>query len=268
LATFGIQRLVRENNRNFINIKMDTFTIGITTFSKRYDYLEKLVFQIREHANHTILLAINGDYQEKFNEDYRKQILNLSLKHENVFPIFFPEQRGTSKLLNTLIIHSQTNWILILNDDIEILSGDVFSVGDNLQNLPDIHRINESFSHFFIHKSCIDELGYFEERFLGFGEEDGDIVFRYIEKYNKWIKDFYIHGLNNLVSDIRDEKIKPGIGKYSAFNRNFAFNDENCKYIPDANGINGMFGFPMKKNLQDLNQYPYEKFFQENKEKL
>lgn len=247
---------------------MTPFTIGITTFSKRYNYIEKLVNQIRSYAKHDILIAINGDYKQDFNEEYRKQILNLCLKQERVYPIFFPEQRGLSKLWNTLMIHSKTNWCLLLNDDVEVLNGDIIPFGENLPDTPNMHRINGSFSHFFVHKKCIDDLGYFDERLLGFGEEDGDIFFRYIEKYNKWIQDSYINGLNNLVVDVRDENIKRGVGKYSAFNRDFCFFIENCKYVPDSSGITGCFGMPMRKNLQDLNQYPYEKFFQENKEKL
>jgi hypothetical protein len=74
--------------------------------------------------------------------------------------------------------------------------------------------------------------------------------------------------LNDLRIDIRDEKIKSGVGKYSAFNKDFCFNIENCKYVPDENGINGCFGMKMRKNLSDINLYPYEKFFMDNKHKL
>jgi hypothetical protein len=126
---------------------------------------------------------------------------------------------------------------LVLNEDIEIINSDIFKFGDNLSDEPDLTYVNGSFSHFFVHKKLIDDLGYFDERLLGFGEEDGDIFFRYIEKYNKWIKNSYIGGLNDLRIDIRDEKIKSGVGKYSAFNKDFCFNIENCKYVPDENGI-------------------------------
>jgi hypothetical protein len=71
-----------------------------------------------------------------------------------------------------------------------------------------------------------------------------------------------------LVIDVRDENIKSGIGKYSEFNRNFCFVNEVCKYVSFSEGITGSFGQPMKKNIEDLNQYPYEKFFKENKGKL
>ena len=56
---------------------MNNFTVAITTFSKRFNYLESLVKQVREFTNHDILIAINGDYQEKFNNDYRKNVLSF-----------------------------------------------------------------------------------------------------------------------------------------------------------------------------------------------
>jgi len=247
---------------------MNKYTICITTFSKRFSYIESLINQIRKFSDNDILISINGDYKKDFDNLYREKILNLCLKYENIYPIFFPEQRGLSKLWNTLIIHSKHDWCLMLNDDIEIESDDIFIKGNNLSDSPDLIRINGSFSHFFVHKVCIDELGYFDERLLGFGEEDGDIFFRYIEKYNKWIQDFWVSGVKNLVIDLRDDNIKNGIGKYSAFNRDFCFVIDNCKYKPNDNGIIGCFGFPMEKKLEDLKIYPYEGFFKENKNNL
>lgn len=247
---------------------MNSFTIVITTFSKRLEYITNLLSQVRNFTEIDVILSINGDYNKKFNEEYRKKILKLCSDYTNIYPIFFPEQRGLSKLWNTSIIHSPTDWCLILNDDIEIHTNDIFEFGKNLLGIEKIITINGSFSHFFVHKKIIDDLGYFDERLLGFGEEDGDIFYRHIEKYNSWVTNEYVHGLNNLVIDIRDENIKSGISKYSAFNRDFCFMIDNPKYVADENGIQGCFGYKMKKNLLDLNQYPYEKFFMENKNKL
>jgi len=245
------------------------YSVCITTFSKRFNYVEKLVTQVRALTTCDILIAVNGDYNQEFNNDFRKQILDLCLKFDNVFPIFFPEQRGLSKLWNTLVIHSKQDWCLLLNDDVELDNDEVFiSTIPSLGDKPDLRRINGSFSHFLIHKDCLDKLGYFDERLLGFGEEDGDIFYRYIETYNGWIQELWVHGFTNLVVDVRDENIKPGIGKYSLFNRNFCFSDEPCKYISVSEGITGLFGQHMKKNIEDLEQYPYEKFFKENKGKL
>jgi glycosyltransferase involved in cell wall biosynthesis len=248
---------------------MNKFTICITTFSKRFDYLKKLINQIRSFSDVDVIVAVNGDYKKVFDNDYRTNVLKLCSDYPYVFPIFFPEQRGLSKLWNTLIIHSKTDWCLMLNDDIELTTDDFHKYGNNNLDVdPDLLRINGSFSHFFLHKKCIDDLGYFDERLLGFGEEDGDVFFRYIEKYDRWIKDVYIHGFNNLVIDVRDDEIRRGVGKYSAFNREFCFLSESPKYVSDASGISGMFGQPMKKNLPDECLYPYESFFTENKNKL
>jgi hypothetical protein len=249
---------------------MSKFSIGITTFSKRFSYVETLVSQLRTYTGADILISVNGYYNKNFNNEYRKKILSLCSNYDNIYPIFFPEQRGLSKLWNTLIIHSKTDWCLLLNDDVEVLSHDFVLYGqNNLNETPDLFRINRSFSHFFVHKKLIDDLGYFDERLLGFGEEDGDIFYRYIEKYNGWISDAQIHGFKSLVIDVRDEEIiSIGGGKYSKFNNDFCFNMENSKYVDDPNGIKGVFSPTKKKNLPDINLYPYEKFFMENKNKL
>jgi glycosyltransferase involved in cell wall biosynthesis len=248
---------------------MKNYSIGITTFSKRFDHLSKLVDQIRQLDDCDILLTINGNYNCEFDEDYRKKVLSLCCQYTKIYPIFFPEQRGLAKLWNTITIHSKTDWILMVNDDIELTENEIFTILNNLsKNEPDIKRINGSFSHFILHKDCIDDLGYFDERLLGFGEEDGDIFYRYIKKYNKWLQNISVHGFKNLCVSTRDENIKAGTGKYSAFNRNFCFHNNNCKYKPDDNGISGMFGLKMIKNLVDEPQYCYEKFFKEHKNKL
>ena len=41
--------------------------------------MEKLVTQVRALTTCDILIAVNGDYNQKFNEDYRKQILDLKV---------------------------------------------------------------------------------------------------------------------------------------------------------------------------------------------
>jgi hypothetical protein len=89
----------------------------------------------------------------------------------------------------------------------------------------------------------------------------------YSSKKGKDVYRLYVQGVYNIVSDIRHEHIKPGVGKYSWFNRDFTFNKKyNCQ---NANsGISGMFGVVCDPILPDENLYPYEKFFKENKEKL
>jgi glycosyltransferase involved in cell wall biosynthesis len=248
------------------------YSIGITTFSNRLDHVVKLTNQIRLYTDADILISVNGNYNEDFNNDYREDVLRLCLKHKNTYPIFFPEQRGLSKLWNTLIIHSKTDWVLILNDDLEITSEAFFTtLEQNLINQhDDICRINGTFSHFAINKNIIIDLGWFDERLLGFGEEDGDIIYRYVEKYNKNVTEWSIGNIISIGSWIRDENIRPGVSKYSAFNREFMFGSDASKYIPSNTdeGIEGMFGSKHIQNNSNDCQYPYEPFFKLNKNKL
>lgn len=249
----------------------NNFDIGITTFSLRYDFVENLINKIRELGiENNIILSINGERDGKFKEEYRKKILNLCSIHPNVFPIFFVEMRGLSKMWNTLIIHSTKEDILILNDDINLETSNMFEVvSEHIEREEyfGLSKINNTFSYFISNKNFINDLGYFDERLLGFGEEDGDITYRIIEKTGKNVYNLNVQGVYNIVSDIRHDDVKSGVGKYSFFNRDFAFNQKyNCN---NANsGISGMFGMVCDKVLSDQQLYPYEKFFQENKEKL
>jgi hypothetical protein len=243
-------------------------TIGITTFSKRYNYIEKLIPQIRKHTNNKIILLINGEQNGDFNEDYRDKILKLCVNYNNVYPIFFIETRGLSKLWNTILIHSNTTDVLIFNDDIEIHSNDIFKKivsHINSGEYNGLTKINNSFSHFLVNKLFIDEIGYFDERLLGFGEEDGDISFRMLKKDFK-VNNIFVNDVVNIISTTRHNHIKPGIGKYSNFNRHFIY---NIKYKSNlASKYRGMFDTPMEQVIEDIKVYSYESFFWDNKNNL
>lgn len=244
---------------------MSEFTISITTFSKRFNFIEKLIEQIRTYCNNKIIVIINGEKDGDFDNDYRKKILLLCQKYDDVYPIFFIETRGLCKLWNTGLIFSDKENVLLLNDDIEIKSSELFNKVSEHINSKDylgLTRINNSFSHFIVNKTLIDKLGYFDERLLGFGEEDGDIVYRLL-KLNIPLVNIYSNGVINIISDVRHEHIKKGIGKYSSFNREFIYTK---KYSPNSeSNIRGMFDTPMIQLIKDVNQYPYETFFKENK---
>jgi len=248
---------------------MKKFDIGITTFSLRYNLVEKLVIKIRELGiTNNIFLCVNGEKDEIFDESYRKKILNLCLSYDNIYPIFFYSLRGLSKMWNTLIIHSNQDNMLVLNDDIDLETDNIFKVVEEHINTPEyfgLSIINNTFSFYVVNKNFIDELGYFDERLLGFGEEDGDIIYRVSKKLNKSILRINCGGLTNLISDIRHKNIKQGVGKYSLYNREFIFKkkykcDGDIYYFPE--------GIKCEELLPNLNQYPYEKFYNDNKSLL
>jgi hypothetical protein len=246
------------------------YTICITTFSRRLEFVQKLVSQIRTYSDCDILIAINGDYKVEFDENYRCKMLGLCLRYKRVFPIFFPEQRGLSKLWNTLVIHSKTDWCIVLNDDVEIIGKEFFEeiLIHCDKDVPAIYTINLSWSHFLVHKTLLHDMMYFDERFLGFGSEDSDFAWRYFEKYKKWIENKQLHGIENVTSNIRDENVLSSGGKYSAFNHNLLCGENHSKYVPDQSGVAVLFSHPVRKVLEDSIQYPYEEFFLKNKNLL
>lgn len=243
------------------------YTIGITTFSNRIDYLTKLLEQIRLFSNSPIIITVNGEKNGVLSNEYISKLFNIFSKYEQIYPIFFQEIRGLSKMWNTIIVHSSSDNILMFNDDIEIHDDSIFNTVNQLILNPKFNSIckfNGSFSHFLIKKECIEKIGFFDERLLGFGEEDGDITYRLI-KDNLDIHNLPSSGLINIVSNVRQQDIKSGIGKYSKFNRDFIYGQ---KYGTSDKGIRGMFDTPMKENIVNEDAYPYEKFFRENKSKL
>ena len=243
-------------------------TIVITTFSKRYNLVSSLIKQIRTYSDLKVILLINGEQDGNFNEEYRTKILNLSVAYKNIYPIFFIETRGLAKMWNTGIIHSNTDNILMLNDDIIINSKEIFDTAFSVitnHEYTGLTVINKSFSHFIINKIVIHKIGYFDERLLGFGEEDGDITYRF-EKEKLKINSISVSSVINIVSDIRHDHIKPEISKYSKFNIDFICKE---KYKVNTDSFyKGIFDNPMDIILADETQYPYEKFFRQNKDKL
>jgi hypothetical protein len=274
----GVTSVIQKNGRIKSEIYEDksdevyeTFDIGITTFSLRFDFVKNLIDKIKNFGvKNKIILCINGEKSGRFDSEYRKKIINLCSNYDDVYPVFFLETRGLSKLWNTLMVHGSSENMLILNDDIELETDTIFeSVHShiNSSNYYGLTKINNTFSHFVCNKKFLNTLGYFDERLLGFGEEDGDITYRIIEKYNKQVDNISVEGVINIVSDIRHEYIKSGIGKYSLFNREFMFK-EKYNFLKDGNGIQGMFDYPCEKILSESNVYPYEIYFMENKKRL
>jgi len=74
-----------------------------------------------------------------------------------------------------------------------------------------------------------------------------------------------VRGIVHKHSDVRHENIKPGVGKYSLYNRQFMFDE---KYKLGEGSIVGMFGTPATLLSPEVNQYPYEQHFEKNKANL
>ncbi len=247
-------------------IQRENITIGITTFEARFDqYFVPLLKRIREYTDNEIVVAVNGENSRPFGAEYRRKLLNCLADYENAYPIFFPQFRGLTKLWNTIAIHATHDHILMLNDDIMIEGPNFMNdVCDSLRrNEGRTFLINRSWSHYLISRDELDALGYFDERLLGIGEEDGDMSWRYIKQYGKAIPSFKIKAFQNFAEEsVRSYKpvnIQTHSGtKYSLFNKKFIHEE---KYAPAAEGIKGMFETAVVMKDPGERQYPYERFF-------
>jgi hypothetical protein len=251
-------------------------TIGITTFKRRLESVGRMIDFIKKCDKDIIInLAINGEVNEDFHEDYRQGILTLCKKYNNIFPFFCQEFRSLAKLWNNLVIFSKTEYNLILNDDLVFNESQNFVeiVKQVINQNPNIglFTINGSFSHFVITKKQLDELGYFDERFLLHGEEDGDLVYRFIEKYGNYPPSINLPIVANLHQTGNDDltiianNVEIGYASKPKFNQEFTVT--KYKYNPNAK-ISGLYGRPHERILEDSIQYPYEKFYFDNKENL
>lgn len=251
------------------------YTIGITTFKRRIESVKSMIEYIRSCDEDIIInLAVNGEVEEDFDEVYRMDILKLCTDYKNIFPFFYQEFRALSKLWNNLVISSKTEYNLILNDDL------IFDHSNNFVKMVDdiitqnigvkCFTINGSWSHFVITTEFLDEMNYFDERFLLHGEEDGDFVWRYIDRHGVYPPSISLPIANKHQTGQEDDTMVTnntdiGYANKPRFNQEFTV----VKYQHDpSSAISGLYGRPHKKILQDERQYPYESFYLKNRNGL
>jgi hypothetical protein len=254
-----------ENYKSEIN-----YSIGIVTFEKRFDnYFKPLLKSIKLFLPKIeIIVFVNGNLNNHFNNEYRKDILNYCAGFDNVYPHVCTEFRSLSKLWNNILIFSSNDQCLILNDDVT-LSKLFF---DNLSYINKINEynsftINKTWSHVMINRRQIADVGWFDERLLAIGEEDGDMQYRFEKKFKKKFPNYNIEGAINHISEVVDNNFrKHSQTKYASFNREFI----NKKYIVDyTNGIKlGMNELPVTQVIENSSQYEYEYFYWDHKNDL
>lgn len=216
-------------------------------------------------------MTVNNNYKAKFNNKYRRNLLRFLSKIEDCHPCFFPSFTSLSKMWNTLIINSSSEYILILNDDIILKNRDFEKIIiSEIQKGHELFTINNSWSNFVISKNITSELNYFDERLLAWGEEDGDMVWRYIAKFHNYPHSIKMSGMDHIQSarNIKLQNlryIQVGTGYKPFFNRDFIF-----KKYEKGGEISGMFGQPYRRSnsIEDMEQYPYEKFKKEKIDNL
>lgn len=187
------------SNNNSSSIPTHTqFSIGITTYIERFDtYLKPLVKRLSYlQPDQQIIVAINGYHDQKAQQKYIKEISDFLVGFINVKYFYHETPQSLSKLWNQIVIESDNEGIFIFNDDISISP----QFAKDLASSPilgyDVALINGSFSHFFVKKSVIKKVGWFDERFPGIGYEDHDFEIR-LTFNNIELKHFKFNSVKN-----------------------------------------------------------------------
>ena len=244
-----------DHPSNYADIILTTFADRF--FSHALPTLEK--FQ-EAGLERRVFLVVNGDQGKLVDTDLRRRFLQEALKIFNVEPICFGTGRGMSEMWNAGARYSDAAKLIFLNEDLVV---DPESVGQTIKMLEDALEsdglviLNQSFGHFGVTREALESVGWFDERFLGFGEEDGDFLWRYVSRYNRDASFITHHGLANISSEIgyhRFEGHKES--KYSAFN----FTLLRLIYSFSAGPGVGSFGSKARLTNAGSVQYPYERF--------
>jgi len=246
-------------------------SIVLVTFKEREHLVKELLERVRAYVpgNVDIILAINGNFEENMPDSYRVEMLKVARSYKNLYPIFCADFMGLSKLWNTLVIFSKTEYNLVLTDDLAIDNPNFLEeIVNYIQTSGEqFFTINNGFSHFVVTKTILHQLGYFDERLLAYGEEDGDMVHRYVKMFKRELPSFFVQGVYNKAAySLRMENTEYHIDNKPTVNREVA----NIKYKEDPNGIRGMNPVPIAQTgiLEDYQQYPHEMFVKNNKHNI
>ena len=71
------------------------YTMVLTTYFRRFDeWLKPMVIEIKkQRPDIELIVMINGEQDEDFHEDYRKEVLDFLKEFPNTFPVMFPNFR-------------------------------------------------------------------------------------------------------------------------------------------------------------------------------
>jgi hypothetical protein len=203
-------------------VKYTQCSIIITTFEKRFfEFTIPLLTSLRAATNIPITIVINGNFNSTRDDEIYRAFVTTTQRYSNVSLVTFNTFHGWSSMLNAGILHSDTDVSLVFNDDVYLnpnLFGPELSTIIEEVSKSKLILMNNSWSHFAITRDCLVSVGFFDEHFLGIGQEDGDYAIRYKALFSNDVPTIKVSGLVNFVDQSRDESISVTNGKYSLFN--------------------------------------------------
>lgn len=158
---------------------MVDYSIGIVTYVERYNKsFKKLAIELAaQFPDVEKNIILNGFPDEIKQFKYIKEATAFLSKLGFNRVISFEKHQALARGWNLLMINSDAPKVLILNDDCHIQPG-FREEFESQKGDRDWLFLNGSFSHFLASKNTIRSVGWFDERFLGIGHEDGDYARR------------------------------------------------------------------------------------------
>jgi len=202
------------------------FSIGVVTYLGRFEsHFRRLIRDLNfAFPDCDINVFINGHYDSVKQIEYIRKVTSFLRQYNNIKYVTHERHQPLARGWNWLVMMSGNDKILILNDDITVRPGFRYEIRDKLASSPDFFTINGSWSHFMISKEIVRKVGWFDERFIGVGDEDGDYMCR-LAMYGIPIKSVAIPGIDNHVAEQNDcgwANFSSVIdGKYAQVNRDF-----------------------------------------------
>ncbi|MBL8030461.1 MAG: glycosyltransferase family 2 protein [Candidatus Doudnabacteria bacterium] len=232
------------------NFFQNKYSIGVVTYIKRFDtYFVPLVKQLEKvfpkvEKNY----ILNGYYDEGLQKEYLQKATEFLKTIKANAVVTHLSHQPLARCWNQLILVSKAEKVLILNDDLEIYWP--FKWFFNAQvGLFDSATVNRSWSHFFISKSTVKKIGWFDERLAGNGMEDGDyamrmaLYYKQTEMPHSHLHNIYCLGVKNIIAGNPDPGWK---GNFKLANNRFAKENEdffNKKWQPQKSALPGSVHF-------------------------
>jgi hypothetical protein len=210
----------------------------ITTFEARqFRYCLPLIASLRAHEISTpIVVVVNGEHPQAVNDTQRREFSRELLTYPQVFPVVLRKRVGLARLWNLGIQIADAPVCVVLNDDLALDRNQVWRDIAALASAAQANGIalgSGSWSHFAISRKCINEIGWFEERLLGFGEEDADYTVRFFEVMNRLPQTVSLSAMHHLHAPER-QSLPSGHGKYSLYNKVFVATKYSSPQTSDA----------------------------------
>lgn len=203
------------------------YSIGVVTYHARFEnYFKPLIKQLVQiFPDKEIICVINGHPDRSLQISYLKKAVDFLKQFSNVRYLTYDTNQSLSKCWNQVIILSPTEKVLILNDDTQI--SELFRIElDNSIDSKEIFTINRSWSHYVISKTTIKKVGWFDERFPGIGQEDGDFAYR-MSMLEVDLGNINFTGIRNFVA----EQENPSWSEISPVSKSSRYTDINKDFF-------------------------------------